>query len=199
MWLSAPLLQSANRKASNSIPPTTQLLKGKQPGSQAPVKKDKRQSSSRFSLSNNRELQKLPAFKGTVIRYRTDAAQTRTLSRPATDLGGEGGALTRVWTTCRLCVCIAFFVENTHVKWRTTQQFSDGRAGKLFSLNAHKPSLQVQARCYSLIPSKPKCLNARRGITSILILNRAWHYAICGNRGCTWHGLCAGFNPSVYI
>ncbi|XP_040919961.1 protein phosphatase 2, regulatory subunit B', gamma b isoform X1 [Toxotes jaculatrix] len=55
--------QSSNRKASNSVPPTTQLLKGKQPGSQTPVKKDKRQSSSRFSLSNNRELQKLPAFK----------------------------------------------------------------------------------------------------------------------------------------
>ncbi|KAK1888563.1 Serine/threonine-protein phosphatase 2A 56 kDa regulatory subunit gamma isoform, partial [Dissostichus eleginoides] len=55
--------QSSNRKASNSAPPTTQLLKGKQPGSQTPVKKDKRQSSSRFSLSNNRELQKLPAFK----------------------------------------------------------------------------------------------------------------------------------------
>uniref|UniRef100_A0A8C9WZD5 Serine/threonine protein phosphatase 2A regulatory subunit n=1 Tax=Sander lucioperca TaxID=283035 RepID=A0A8C9WZD5_SANLU len=53
----------SNRKASNNVPPTTQLLKGKQPGSQTPVKKDKRQSSSRFSLSNNRELQKLPAFK----------------------------------------------------------------------------------------------------------------------------------------
>lgn len=56
--------QSSNRKTGNSVPPTTQLLKGKQPGSQTPVKKDKRQSSSRFSLSNNRELQKLPAFKG---------------------------------------------------------------------------------------------------------------------------------------
>ncbi|XP_022622171.1 serine/threonine-protein phosphatase 2A 56 kDa regulatory subunit gamma isoform-like isoform X2 [Seriola dumerili] len=55
--------ESSNRKASNSVPPTTQLLKGKQPGSQTAVKKDKRQSSSRFSLSNNRELQKLPAFK----------------------------------------------------------------------------------------------------------------------------------------
>uniref|UniRef100_A0A7N8XBI1 Serine/threonine protein phosphatase 2A regulatory subunit n=1 Tax=Mastacembelus armatus TaxID=205130 RepID=A0A7N8XBI1_9TELE len=55
--------ESSNRKTSNSVPPTTQLLKGKQPGSQTPVKKDKRQSSSRFSLSNNRELQKLPAFK----------------------------------------------------------------------------------------------------------------------------------------
>lgn len=57
-------LQGSNRKGSNSVPPTTQLLKGKQSGSQAPVKKEKRQSSSRFSLSNNRELQKLPAFKG---------------------------------------------------------------------------------------------------------------------------------------
>ncbi|XP_064847548.1 serine/threonine-protein phosphatase 2A 56 kDa regulatory subunit gamma isoform-like isoform X1 [Oncorhynchus masou masou] len=55
--------QGSNRKGSNSVPPATQLLKGKQPGSQMPVKKDKRQSSSRFSLSNNRELQKLPAFK----------------------------------------------------------------------------------------------------------------------------------------
>uniref|UniRef100_A0A8C6WWQ3 Serine/threonine protein phosphatase 2A regulatory subunit n=1 Tax=Neogobius melanostomus TaxID=47308 RepID=A0A8C6WWQ3_9GOBI len=50
-------------KTSNNVPPTTQLLKGKQPGSQTPVKKDKRQSSSRFSLCNSRELQKLPAFK----------------------------------------------------------------------------------------------------------------------------------------
>ncbi|KAK7907269.1 hypothetical protein WMY93_015881 [Mugilogobius chulae] len=58
-----PQVQGSNRKNSNSVPPTTQLLKGKQPGPQTPLKKDKRQSSSRFSLSNNRELQKLPAFK----------------------------------------------------------------------------------------------------------------------------------------
>lgn len=69
MWVFLLFQQSANRKASNSIPPTTQLLKGKQPGSQTPVKKDKRQSSSRFSLSNNRELQKLPAFKGIYWYY----------------------------------------------------------------------------------------------------------------------------------
>uniref|UniRef100_A0A8C6UP53 Serine/threonine protein phosphatase 2A regulatory subunit n=1 Tax=Neogobius melanostomus TaxID=47308 RepID=A0A8C6UP53_9GOBI len=56
-------VQGSNRKTSNNVPPTTQLLKGKQPGSQTPVKKDKRQSSSRFSLCNSRELQKLPAFK----------------------------------------------------------------------------------------------------------------------------------------
>uniref|UniRef100_A0A667YSC3 Serine/threonine protein phosphatase 2A regulatory subunit n=1 Tax=Myripristis murdjan TaxID=586833 RepID=A0A667YSC3_9TELE len=61
--LTLSIQQGSNRKGSNSLPPTTQLLKGKQSGSQTPVKKDKRQSSSRFSLSNNRELQKLPAFK----------------------------------------------------------------------------------------------------------------------------------------
>ncbi|KAJ8341658.1 hypothetical protein SKAU_G00339490 [Synaphobranchus kaupii] len=55
--------EGSNKKNSNSVPPTTQLLKAKQPGLQTPVKKEKRQSSSRFSLSNNRELQKLPAFK----------------------------------------------------------------------------------------------------------------------------------------
>uniref|UniRef100_A0A8C1T7A5 Serine/threonine protein phosphatase 2A regulatory subunit n=1 Tax=Cyprinus carpio TaxID=7962 RepID=A0A8C1T7A5_CYPCA len=41
-----------------------QLLKGKASGSQAPLKKEKRPSSSRFSLSSSRELQKLPALKG---------------------------------------------------------------------------------------------------------------------------------------
>ncbi|XP_053744336.1 serine/threonine-protein phosphatase 2A 56 kDa regulatory subunit gamma isoform-like isoform X2 [Synchiropus splendidus] len=55
--------ENSSRKSGNSVPPTTQLLKGKQPGSLTPVKKDKKQSSSCFSLSNNRELQKLPAFK----------------------------------------------------------------------------------------------------------------------------------------
>ncbi|KAL1254230.1 hypothetical protein QQF64_016459 [Cirrhinus molitorella] len=55
--------EGSNKKGGNSVPPTTQLLKGKAAGSQTPVKKEKRPSSSRFSLSNNRELQKLPAFK----------------------------------------------------------------------------------------------------------------------------------------
>ncbi|XP_015279934.1 PREDICTED: serine/threonine-protein phosphatase 2A 56 kDa regulatory subunit delta isoform-like [Gekko japonicus] len=51
-------------KKSNSIPPATQLSKIKVPPPQAAVKKEKRQSSSRFSISSNRELQKLPALKG---------------------------------------------------------------------------------------------------------------------------------------
>ncbi|XP_077056180.1 protein phosphatase 2, regulatory subunit B', gamma b isoform X1 [Siphateles boraxobius] len=55
--------EGSNKKGGNSVPPTTQLLKGKPSGSQATLKKEKRTSSSRFSLSNNRELQKLPAFK----------------------------------------------------------------------------------------------------------------------------------------
>uniref|UniRef100_A0A3P9JK01 Serine/threonine protein phosphatase 2A regulatory subunit n=1 Tax=Oryzias latipes TaxID=8090 RepID=A0A3P9JK01_ORYLA len=55
--------ESSNRKSGNSAPPTTQLLKGKQPGLQTSAKKDKRPNSTRFSLSNNRELQKLPAFE----------------------------------------------------------------------------------------------------------------------------------------
>ncbi|CAM4686111.1 unnamed protein product [Leuciscus chuanchicus] len=56
--------KGSNKKGGNSVPPTTQLLKGKPSGSQTSLKKEKRTSSSRFSLSNNRELQKLPAFKG---------------------------------------------------------------------------------------------------------------------------------------
>ncbi|XP_062974130.1 serine/threonine-protein phosphatase 2A 56 kDa regulatory subunit gamma isoform isoform X2 [Elgaria multicarinata webbii] len=50
-------------KKSSTIPPATQLSKIKVPPAQAVVKKEKRQSSSRFSISNNRELQKLPALK----------------------------------------------------------------------------------------------------------------------------------------
>ncbi|XP_061468151.1 serine/threonine-protein phosphatase 2A 56 kDa regulatory subunit gamma isoform isoform X2 [Rhineura floridana] len=50
-------------KKSNTIPPTAQLSKVKVPSAQPVAKKEKRQSSSRFSISNNRELQKLPALK----------------------------------------------------------------------------------------------------------------------------------------
>uniref|UniRef100_A0A671SZG8 Serine/threonine protein phosphatase 2A regulatory subunit n=1 Tax=Sinocyclocheilus anshuiensis TaxID=1608454 RepID=A0A671SZG8_9TELE len=57
------LHQGSNKKGANSVPPATQLLKSKAAGSQTPLKKEKRPSSSRFSLSNNRELQKLPEFK----------------------------------------------------------------------------------------------------------------------------------------
>uniref|UniRef100_A0A8C2IT07 Serine/threonine protein phosphatase 2A regulatory subunit n=1 Tax=Cyprinus carpio TaxID=7962 RepID=A0A8C2IT07_CYPCA len=56
--------EGSNKKGTNSVPPAAQLLKGKASGSQAPLKKEKRPSSSRFSLSSSRELQKLPALKG---------------------------------------------------------------------------------------------------------------------------------------
>uniref|UniRef100_A0A8C1HPW9 Serine/threonine protein phosphatase 2A regulatory subunit n=1 Tax=Cyprinus carpio carpio TaxID=630221 RepID=A0A8C1HPW9_CYPCA len=55
--------EGSNKKGTNSVPPAAQLLKGKASGSQAPLKKEKRPSSSRFSLSSSRELQKLPALK----------------------------------------------------------------------------------------------------------------------------------------
>ncbi|XP_030071400.1 serine/threonine-protein phosphatase 2A 56 kDa regulatory subunit gamma isoform isoform X2 [Microcaecilia unicolor] len=52
-----------SNKKTNNIPPTAQISKIKIPTPQAVVKKEKRQSSSRFNVSNNRELQKLSALK----------------------------------------------------------------------------------------------------------------------------------------
>ncbi|XP_038606484.1 serine/threonine-protein phosphatase 2A 56 kDa regulatory subunit gamma isoform isoform X2 [Tachyglossus aculeatus] len=53
----------SNKKANSATPPQTPLSKIKVPSAQTVLKKEKRQSSSRFSISNNRELQKLPALK----------------------------------------------------------------------------------------------------------------------------------------
>jgi serine/threonine-protein phosphatase 2A regulatory subunit B' len=47
----------------SNVPPPTQINKIKYPGPPH-IKKDKRQSSSRFNISKNRELQKLPLLKG---------------------------------------------------------------------------------------------------------------------------------------
>ncbi|XP_064412698.1 serine/threonine-protein phosphatase 2A 56 kDa regulatory subunit delta isoform isoform X2 [Latimeria chalumnae] len=55
--------QSTNKRPSNSVPPPTQLNKIKYSGGPQIVKKERRQSSSHFNLSKNRELQKLPALK----------------------------------------------------------------------------------------------------------------------------------------
>ncbi|XP_023677232.1 serine/threonine-protein phosphatase 2A 56 kDa regulatory subunit delta isoform [Paramormyrops kingsleyae] len=55
--------QMASKRPSNSTPPPTQLNKIKYSGGPQIVKKERRQSSSRFNLSRNRELQKLPALK----------------------------------------------------------------------------------------------------------------------------------------
>uniref|UniRef100_A0A7M4F104 Serine/threonine protein phosphatase 2A regulatory subunit n=1 Tax=Crocodylus porosus TaxID=8502 RepID=A0A7M4F104_CROPO len=57
------LLPGVSNKKSNSAPPPAQLSKIKVPAPQTVLKKEKRQSSSRFNVSNNRELQKLPALK----------------------------------------------------------------------------------------------------------------------------------------
>uniref|UniRef100_A0A9L0SQR5 Protein phosphatase 2 regulatory subunit B'gamma n=1 Tax=Equus caballus TaxID=9796 RepID=A0A9L0SQR5_HORSE len=56
----------SSRKNSLAAVPSTVSSKIKVPVPQPIVKKDKRQNSSRFSVSNNRELQKLPSLKGTV-------------------------------------------------------------------------------------------------------------------------------------
>uniref|UniRef100_A0A3Q1CS39 Serine/threonine protein phosphatase 2A regulatory subunit n=1 Tax=Amphiprion ocellaris TaxID=80972 RepID=A0A3Q1CS39_AMPOC len=50
--------QSGSKRPSNSTPPPTQLNKIKYSGGPQLVKKERRQSSSRFSLTKNRELQK---------------------------------------------------------------------------------------------------------------------------------------------
>ncbi|CAL8367595.1 serine/threonine-protein phosphatase 2A 56 kDa regulatory subunit delta isoform isoform X1 [Gadus morhua] len=55
--------QSGSKRPSTSTPPPTQLNKIKYSGGPQIVKKERRQSSSRFSLSKNRELHKLPALK----------------------------------------------------------------------------------------------------------------------------------------
>uniref|UniRef100_A0A3Q2GY49 Protein phosphatase 2 regulatory subunit B'gamma n=1 Tax=Equus caballus TaxID=9796 RepID=A0A3Q2GY49_HORSE len=53
----------SSRKNSLAAVPSTVSSKIKVPVPQPIVKKDKRQNSSRFSVSNNRELQKLPSLK----------------------------------------------------------------------------------------------------------------------------------------
>ncbi|KAJ7419298.1 Serine/threonine-protein phosphatase 2A 56 kDa regulatory subunit delta isoform [Willisornis vidua] len=58
-----PQQPPSNKRPSNSAPPPTQLNKIKYSGGPQIVKKERRHSSSRFNLSKNRELQKLPALK----------------------------------------------------------------------------------------------------------------------------------------
>ncbi|KAK7868246.1 hypothetical protein R5R35_000645 [Gryllus longicercus] len=54
-----------------SVPPPTQINKIKSPGTPH-IKKDKRQSSSRFNISKNRELQKLPLLKDATSNEREE-------------------------------------------------------------------------------------------------------------------------------
>uniref|UniRef100_A0A9L0TQD2 Protein phosphatase 2 regulatory subunit B'gamma n=1 Tax=Equus caballus TaxID=9796 RepID=A0A9L0TQD2_HORSE len=67
----------SSRKNSLAAVPSTVSSKIKVPVPQPIVKKDKRQNSSRFSVSNNRELQKLPSLKGSpVLRWFESWART---------------------------------------------------------------------------------------------------------------------------
>lgn len=55
--------KKAPQNATESHPPPTAIAKIKYPGPPH-IKRDKRQNSSRFNVSKNRELQKLPFLKG---------------------------------------------------------------------------------------------------------------------------------------
>ncbi|XP_025897496.1 serine/threonine-protein phosphatase 2A 56 kDa regulatory subunit delta isoform isoform X2 [Nothoprocta perdicaria] len=63
---------TSNKRPSNSAPPPTQLNKIKYSGGPQIVKKERRHSSSRFNLSKNRELQKLPALKDAPLHEREE-------------------------------------------------------------------------------------------------------------------------------
>ncbi|KAK7878327.1 hypothetical protein WMY93_031044 [Mugilogobius chulae] len=68
----APAPSSAPSPASSSAPPPTQLNKIKYSPATTVVKKERRHSSSRFSLSKNRELHKLPTLKDALPVERED-------------------------------------------------------------------------------------------------------------------------------
>ncbi|XP_027130561.1 serine/threonine-protein phosphatase 2A 56 kDa regulatory subunit delta isoform-like [Larimichthys crocea] len=53
-----------NDGSNKKVPPATQLMRVKQPGSHSAVKREKRFSTSLFPLSANRELHKLHALAG---------------------------------------------------------------------------------------------------------------------------------------
>jgi len=65
-YLIAMFLTFQKKKASadSNHPPPTQLSKIKPMAGAPQIKKDKRQNSSRFNITKNRELQKLPLLKG---------------------------------------------------------------------------------------------------------------------------------------
>ncbi|CAB1432460.1 unnamed protein product [Pleuronectes platessa] len=77
--LSSPLL-SSQTGSNKKVPPATQLMRVKQPGSHSAVRKEKRFSTSSFPLSTNRELQKLPAL---AARHTLTASKLPALSQSA--------------------------------------------------------------------------------------------------------------------
>jgi serine/threonine-protein phosphatase 2A regulatory subunit B' len=58
------VIQKKKAAASESHPPTTPLTQVKPVAGVIGIKKDRRQSSSHFNISKNREIQKLPMLKG---------------------------------------------------------------------------------------------------------------------------------------
>jgi len=63
--------EKRKQNATQSHPPPTQLIKGERMAN-APIKKDKRQNSSRFNVSKNKELQKLALLKDATPAERED-------------------------------------------------------------------------------------------------------------------------------
>nr|XP_043903068.1 serine/threonine-protein phosphatase 2A 56 kDa regulatory subunit delta isoform-like [Solea senegalensis] len=60
--LRMPHRSKKEKGSSKKVPPATQLMRVKPPGSHSATRKEKRFSTSSFPLSTNRELQKLPAL-----------------------------------------------------------------------------------------------------------------------------------------
>lgn len=65
--------KAAANSANETHPPPTQLSKIKSMAGTPHIKKDKRQNSSRFNISKNRELQKLPLLKGEWLFFLTSS------------------------------------------------------------------------------------------------------------------------------
>ncbi|KAL7861756.1 hypothetical protein SRHO_G00131970 [Serrasalmus rhombeus] len=61
--------KEGSNKRSSSAPPSAQLMRVKQSSSQGALKKERRLSASCFPISTNRELHKLPPFKGTHLDH----------------------------------------------------------------------------------------------------------------------------------
>ncbi|KAK1894192.1 Serine/threonine-protein phosphatase 2A 56 kDa regulatory subunit delta isoform [Dissostichus eleginoides] len=78
--------------SNKKVPPATQLMRVKQPGSHSAVKREKRFSTSSFPLSANRELQKLAALAANQPRSLPAAFASIAPEQP--DLSQSAGSFT---------------------------------------------------------------------------------------------------------